>query len=135
MDPTTTCCPKRHCPARGQTGQGTIGLHAQKEQRCICHACHKTFSARKGTVCYRLRTSAEPVVIMVPLLAHGCPLHALVAALGFDERTSADWWARSGRQGQAVHESLVEQPRDLGRGKPMRSASSNRAASCGWRWP
>ena len=51
---------------------------------------------------------------MVTLLAHGCPLQAMVAALGFDERTSADWWARSGRQGQAVHESLVEQPRDLG---------------------
>jgi IS1 family transposase len=37
-----------------------------------------------------------------------------VAAFGFDERTVADWWARSGRQGQAVHEFLVEQPRDLG---------------------
>ena len=34
--------------------------------------------------------------------------------LGFDERTVADWWARLGRQGQAVHEYLVEQPRDLG---------------------
>jgi hypothetical protein len=41
-------------------------------------------------------------------------LQAIVAAFGFDERTIADWWARSGRQGQAVHEYLVEQPRDLG---------------------
>jgi len=114
MDPTTTCCPKRDCPARGQTGQGHIGIHSQKEQRFICHACHTTVSARKGTVFYRLRTSAETVVIIVTLLAHGCPLHAIVAAFGFDERTIADWWARSGRQGQAVHESLVEQPRDLG---------------------
>ena len=114
MDPTTTFCPHRHCPARGQTGQGNIGIHAQKEQRFICHACHKTFSARTGTVFYRRRTSAETVVIIVTLLAHGCPLHAIVAALGFDERTIADWWARSGRQGQAVHESLVEHPRDLG---------------------
>jgi IS1 family transposase len=38
----------------------------------------------------------------------------MVAAFGFDERTVAAWWARSGRQGQAVHEDLVEQPRDLG---------------------
>jgi transposase-like protein len=114
MDPTTTCCPNRHCPARGQTGQGNIGIHAQKEHRCICHACHQTFSARTGTVFYRLRTSAETVVIIVTLLAHGCPLQAIVAAFGFDERTMADWWARSGRQGQAVHEYLVEHPRDLG---------------------
>ena len=54
------------------------------------------------------------MVIIVTLLAHGCPLQAIVAAFGFDERTVAAWWARSGRQGQAVHESLVEQPRDLG---------------------
>src|SRR5688500_5588061 len=114
MDPTTAFCPNEHCHARGQTGQGNIGIHAQKEQRFICHACHKTFSARKGTVFYRLRTSAETVVLVVTLLAHGCPVHAIVAAFGFDERTVADWWARSGRQGQDVHEYLVERPRDLG---------------------
>ena len=114
MDPTTTFCPNQHCPARGQTGQGNIGIHSQKEQRFICHACHKTFSARKGTVFYRLRTSAETVGLVVTLLAHGCPLQAIVAAFGFDERTVAAWWARSGRQGQAVHEYLVEQPRALG---------------------
>jgi transposase-like protein/IS1 family transposase len=114
MDPTTVFCPNRHCPARGQTGQGNIGIHARKEQRCICHACDKTFSATKGTVFYRLRTWAETVVIIVTLLAHGCPVQAIVAAFGFDERTVAAWWARSGRQGQAVHEYLGEQPRDLG---------------------
>jgi transposase-like protein len=114
MDPTTVFCPNRNCPARGQTGQGNIGIHSRKEQRFICHACDKTFSATKGTVFYRLRTSAETVVIIVTLLAHGCPVQAIVAAFGFDERTIADWWARSGRQGQVVQEYLVEQPCDLG---------------------
>jgi len=114
MDPTTVFCPNEHCHARGQTGQGNIGIHSRKEQRFICHECHKTFSATIGTVFYRLRTSAETVVLVVTLLAHGCPVQAIVAAFGFDERTVADWWARSGRQGQAVHEYLVEQPRDLG---------------------
>jgi len=65
-------------------------------------------------VFYRLRTSAETVVIVVTLLAYGCPVQAIVAAFGLDERTVAEWWARSGRQGQAVHAHLVEQPRDLG---------------------
>src|ERR671935_839832 len=114
MDPTMVFGPNRNCHARGYMGQGHIGIHSRKEQRFICHACHKTFSARKGTVFYRLRTSAETVVLVVTLLAHGCPLQAIVAAFWFDERTVAAWWARSGRQGQAVHESLVEQPRDLG---------------------
>ena len=114
MDPTSVFCPNRHCYARGQTGMGNIGVHSRKEQRFICHACHKTFSATTGTIFYRLRTATETVVIVVTLLAHGCPVQAIVAAFGLDERTIADWWTRSGRQGQAVHEYLVEQPRDLG---------------------
>jgi transposase-like protein len=72
MDPTTTFCPNSNCPARGQTGQGNIGIHSQKEQRFICHECHKTFSATKGSAFYRLRTAAETVSLVVTLLAHGC---------------------------------------------------------------
>src|SRR4029453_4184154 len=87
MDPTTVFCPNEHCHARGHTGQGNIGSHAQKGQPVIFHACHTTFSARTGTVFYRLRPSAETVVLVVTLLAHGCPVQAIVAAFGFDERT------------------------------------------------
>jgi transposase-like protein len=114
LDPTTVCCPNPHCPARGQTGQGHIDIHAQKEQRFICHAWHKPFSARQGTVCYRRRPAAATVVLVVTWLAHGCPVPAIVAACGCDERTVAAWGARSGRQGQAGHEDLVAPPRDLG---------------------
>src|SRR5262249_20256396 len=96
MAPTTTFCPNQHCPARGQTGQGTLGIHSQKEQRFICHACHQTFSARTGSVCSRLRTAAETVVRVVPWRAQGCPVPAVVAAFGFAERPVAAWWARSG---------------------------------------
>jgi transposase-like protein len=117
MDPTTACCPNEHWHARGQTGQGNIGLHSQQEQRCICHACHTTCSARTGSVFYRLRTSAETVVLVVTWLAHGYPVQAIVAAFGGDERPVAAGWARSGRQGQTVHASLVEPPRDLGPGQ------------------
>jgi transposase-like protein len=79
----------------------------------ICHECHKTFSATTGTVFYRLRTAADTVITIVTLLAHGCPVQAIVAAFGFDERTVAAWWARAGHQGQAVHESLVEESREM----------------------
>jgi transposase-like protein len=71
MDPTTTFCPNRACPARGQSGQGNIGIHSRKAQRFLCKQCHKTFTATKGTVFYRLRTAAELVVVVVTLLAHG----------------------------------------------------------------
>jgi len=114
MDPATTFCPRLACPARGQTGQGNIGIHSRKDKRFLCTACHKTFSATKGTALYRLRTATATVTRVVTLLAHGCPPQAIVAAFGFDERTVARWMARGGVQGQAVQEHLVEQPRDLG---------------------
>src|SRR5262245_23018271 len=114
MDPTTTFCPNLACPARGQTGQGNIGIHSRKDRRFICTQCRKTFAATYGTVFYRLRTSADLVALIITLLAHGCPVQAIVVAFGFDERTVAAWGARAGRHGQAVQEHLVEHPRNLG---------------------
>jgi transposase-like protein len=96
MNPTTVFCPNLACPARGQTGQGNIGIHSQKDKRFICTECHKTFRATKGTALYRLRTSAETVTRVVTLMAHGCPLQAIVVAFGLDERTVAAWWQRAG---------------------------------------
>jgi transposase-like protein len=114
MDPTSVFCPNLDCPARGQTGQGNLGMHSQKDKRFMCTECHKTCSATKGTAFYRLRTSAETVSLVMTLMAHGCPLQAMVVAFGDDERTVACWLARAGVQGQAVQAHLVEQPRDLG---------------------
>ena len=114
MDSTTAFCPNWHCPARGQSRQGNLGIHSQTEQRFICKGCRQTFSTTKGTVVYRLRHLAETVVLGVTLLAYGCPVQAIVKAFGLDERTVANWWRRAGQQSQAVHEHQVERPIDLG---------------------
>jgi len=114
MDPQTVFCPNPDCPARGQIGEGNIGIHSRKERRYRCRECGQTFSARSGTTFYRLRTAEETVTLVIALLAHGCPVQAIVAAFGFDERTVAAWHARAGAQCQRVHEHLVEQPRELG---------------------
>jgi hypothetical protein len=66
---------------------------------------------------YRLRTSAATVTRVVTLMAHGCPLQAIVVAFEVDERTVAQWLRRAGVQGQAVQEHVVEQPRALGQGQ------------------
>jgi len=65
-------------------------------------------------VFYRLRTAKDPVVIVVTLLTHGCPVQAIVMAFGLDERTVLKWRRRAGEHCQQVHDHLVEQPRDLG---------------------
>ena len=114
MDPQTVFCPNLACPARGQVGKGNIGVHSQKDHRYRCHECGKTFAETKGTPFYRLRTAKDWVVIVVTLLAFGCPIQAIVMAFSLDERTVLSWQARCGKHCQQVHEHLIEQPRDLG---------------------
>ena len=114
MDPRKVFCHNPDCPARGKLGHGNIGIHSLKKRRYICHVCSKTFTESKGTVFYRLRYPVEFVTQIITLLAHGCPLAAIVAAFKLDERTVASWQSRAGVHCQQVHEHLVEQPRDLG---------------------
>jgi hypothetical protein len=90
-------------------GQGNVGIHSKKDQRYWCRTCGRTFAATTGTPFYRLRTAAETVTLVVTLLAHGCPVQAIVAAFGFDERTVAAWQAKAGTHCQHVHEHLVQQ--------------------------
>ena len=65
--------------------------------------------ARRGTMFEGLRTSTELVVIVITLLAFGCPVQAIVQAYGLDERTVASWRDRAGKQCQRVHQAIVEQ--------------------------
>jgi transposase-like protein len=108
MDPQAQFCPNPACRDRGKRGQGNIGIHSQKEQRYRCTTCHRTFAATTGTVHYRLRTPEEVVTQVVTLLCHGCPVQAIVAAFGLDERTVAAWQQRAGTHCQRVHEHLVQ---------------------------
>ena len=56
-----------------------------------------------------LRRPTELIVIVVTLLAYGCPIQAIVHAFGLDERTVASWRDRAGKQCQRVHEAIVQQ--------------------------
>ena len=49
-----------------------------------------------------LRKPTELIVIVVTLLAYGCPVQAIVKAFGLDERTVASWRDRAGAQCQGV---------------------------------
>jgi len=109
MEPSEQFCPNLACCARGQKGLGNIVIHDRKRQRYRCKRCKQTFSARRGTMFEGLRTSAELVVIVVTLLAFGCPVQAIVRAYGLDERTVAAWRDRAGSQCQRVHQAIVEQ--------------------------
>jgi len=109
MDPQAQFCHNPDCPARGGVGQGNIRIHSRKERRYRCTTCNKTFAATRGTPFYRLESPPETVTRVTTLLSHGCPLQAIVAAFGLDERTIARWQQRTGQHCQQLHEHLVQQ--------------------------
>lgn len=115
MNPQAQFCPNANCPARGKVGEGHIVIHSLKEQRYKCKSCGKTFSATRGTMLYGIKSGVDVVVLVITLLAHGCPLQAIVAAFGLDERTVRSWWLKAGEHCQQVHEQVVGQSQlDLG---------------------
>jgi transposase-like protein len=114
MGPHGQFCANPDCASRGQVGQGNIKVHSHKEQRFRCTTCHKTFAASKGTPFFRLHKDHSLFVIVITLLTHGCPLQAIVAAFGLDERTVAAWQAKAGAHAQTVHQHFLHsRPLDL----------------------
>ena len=91
MDPLSQFCHNPDRPTRGQPGFGNIRIPSRKERRYLCSTCGRTFAATRDTPFYRLKKSLDLVTIVVTPLCHGCPVQAVVAAFGLDERTVADW--------------------------------------------
>ena len=108
MDPQRRFCHNERCWAYGRVGEGHIVVHSEKERRYRCKRCKKTFSTTKGTALYRVHKPHELVATVVTLLAYGCPVQAIVAAFGLDERTVARWQGESGWHCQRVHEHLLQ---------------------------
>jgi transposase-like protein len=103
VDTRGVFCANPACADRGVKDKGNVKVHSRKDRRFRCWTCGKTFAASAGTPFYRLHKDQSLFVCVVTLLAHGCPLPAIVAAFGLDERTVAGWQHKAGAHCQAVH--------------------------------
>jgi hypothetical protein len=108
MNPHERWCHNRRCRAYGRPGEGHIVIHSKKERRYQCKRCRRTFSETTDTAFYRIHKPKWLVLAVVTLLAYGCPVQAIVAAFGIDERTVARWQRESGSQCRRIHEHLIE---------------------------
>jgi transposase-like protein len=106
-------CPREACFDKHKRGAGNIVWHDRQRRRCKCRTCGHTFSYRRGTLFYGLRTPEQTVLWVVTLVAYGCPTSAIVAAFGLDERTVAAWLARAGVQAEVFHHQHIRRL-DLG---------------------
>ena len=110
LRPERAVCPNPACNATGR-----IGIHSHTQRRYKCHACGKTFAETVGTPLYGLKTSLWVVRIVVTLLAFGCPIPAIVAAFGLNERTITAWQQKAGHHAKQVQDVVVCQGQvDLG---------------------
>lgn len=113
MDPHDVFCPDSACPATGQTGEDNIKVHSRHPERYRCNVCTKTFSARKGTPFHRRRTPEATIIVVMTLVAYGCPIAAIEAAFGLRRRTVQGWVEAAGEHCQRIHEHLILKPSDL----------------------
>lgn len=75
MNPQEQFCHNEDCWVYGRKGEGHIVIHSPKEQRYRCKRCARIFSATKGSAFYRIHKPHELVLMLLTLLAHGCPVH------------------------------------------------------------
>jgi transposase-like protein len=109
MNASKQFCPNLACSARGKIGEGNLRIHDRKRQRYRCTSCKQTFSARRGTMLEGLRKPTDLIVIVVTVVAYGCPIQAIVHAFELDERTVASWRDRAGKHCQQIHAAIVQQ--------------------------
>jgi hypothetical protein len=95
-------------------GEGNITIPARTPPRSRCTICRRTFSPRVGTRFDRRSTAEVTITLILTLLAHGCPIAAIVVAFAVPRQTVAAWFDAAGMQCEAVHRHLVCHERDLG---------------------
>jgi IS1 family transposase len=104
-------CPNPQCRYFGNTdaqihalvGDGKHG-QAEQIQTLRCQACRTTFTSRRNTPLYRLKTTSQQVAVVLSALAEGLDPSAASRIFGFRQATITTWLTRAGSHAQALHE-------------------------------
>jgi len=107
MDPSSVSCPNVACPDKGVAGAGNVRIHSRAEARYRCRTGTRTFAATTNTPLYRLHHPEATLTLVRTLLIHGCPIPAVVAAFGLDERTVRAWLHKAGAHAALRHDQMV----------------------------
>lgn len=111
IDTEGFACPNHQCPYFGITdaqvhalvGDGTHG-RAEQIQTFRCQACRTTFSARRHTPLYRLKTPSHQVAMVLTALAEGLDASAAERVFGYRQATINFWLSRAGEHAQTLHQ-------------------------------
>ena len=104
-------CPNQQCQYFGNTdahrhalvGDGKHG-RAEPIQTFRCQACRTTFTSRRNTPLYRLKTPSQQIAVVLSALAEGLDPSAAARVFGFRPATITTWLTRAGEHAQTLHE-------------------------------
>jgi transposase-like protein len=104
-------CLNQQCPYSGITdaqvhalvGDGKHG-QAERIQTFRGPACRTTFSTRRHTPLYRLKTPSHQIGMVLTALAEGLDPSAAERIFGYRQATIITWLARAGEHAQILHE-------------------------------
>ncbi len=87
------------------------GAHGQREQiqTLRCQACEATFSTRRDTPLYRLKTASSRVAEVLTALAEGLSVSAAVRVFGHRHATITRWLTRAGAHSATLHDRFFRQ--------------------------
>jgi IS1 family transposase/transposase-like protein len=104
-------CPNLECPYFGITDthvHALVGDGKHGRLECIqtfrCQACRTTFSARRNTPLYRLKTPSQQIAVVLSALAEGLDPSAAERVFGFRQATITTWLSRAGVHAHIMHE-------------------------------
>jgi transposase-like protein len=144
IDTEGFACPNPQCQYFGNTdthfhalvGDGKHG-RAQRIQTFRCQACRTTFTARRNTPLYRLKTPSYQVAVVLSALAEGLDPSAAERVFGFRQATITTWLSRAGKHAETLHERFfchLHLPHlQLDHCCEPGSAAPKRCSGCGWR--
>jgi hypothetical protein len=106
-------CPNQKCLYFGITdaqihalvGDGKHG-RTEQIQTFRCQACRTTFTARRDTPLYRLKTPSRKVAMVLSALAEGLDPSAAERVFGYRQATITAWLTRAGVHAHTLHERL-----------------------------
>jgi IS1 family transposase len=84
-------------------GDGAEGK-AERIQTLRCQACTTTFSTRRDTPLYRLKTASHRVAEVLSALSEGLDLSAAARVFGHRQATITTWLARAGAHSATLHD-------------------------------
>ncbi len=104
-------CPNPQCAYCGITDAQVHALVGDGKHGCLeriqtfrCQACHTTFSARRNTPLYRLKTPTHQIAVVLSALAEGLDASAAERVFGYQQATITIWLSRAGEHAHTLHE-------------------------------